>query len=165
MPARKPSKAKRRTSAAHPVKKPVGRAEHAAVERLRKICLALPGATEKIAWGEPTWRAGKIFAQMDTHHHGADHLAVWLPARPGVQEALVAEDPARFFRPPYVGQNGWVGVRIDGRPDWPIVEGLVRDAYRTVAPPRLAAQLDAAPGRTKRGWRAAWLDHADDPGS
>jgi hypothetical protein len=41
----------------------------------------------------------------------------------------------------------------------------VRDAYRTVAPPRLAAQLDAAPGRTKRGWRAAWLDHADDPGS
>ena len=78
--------------------KPIGRAERAAVERLRKICLALPGATEKKAWGEPTWRAGKIFAQMDTHHHGADHLAVWLPARPGVQEALVAEDPERFFR-------------------------------------------------------------------
>jgi len=142
--------------------RPVGRAEIAAVERLRKICLALPGAIEKIAWGEPTWRAGKIFAQMDTHHHGADHLAVWLPARPGVQEALVAEDPKRFFRPPYVGQNGWVGVRIDKRPDWRVVEGLVRDAYRTVAPPRLAAQLDASRGRTKRGWRAAWLDRAED---
>jgi hypothetical protein len=159
MPAR--TRPDRRTSAGHPVKKPVGRTERAAVERLRKICLALPGATEKLAWGEPTWRAGKIFAQMDTHHHGADRLAVWLPMRPGVQQALVAEDPERFFRPPYVGQNGWVGVRIDRRPDWRIVEGLVRDAYRAVAP----AQLDAAPGRTKRGWRAAWLDHADDAGS
>ena len=160
MPARRRPKPDRRTSAGHPLKKPAGRAERAAVERLRKICLALPGATEKIAWGEPTWRAGRIFAQMDTHHHGADRLAVWLPARPGVQEALVAEDAERFFRPPYVGQNGWVGVRIDGRPDWRIVEGLVKDAYRAVAP-ALAAQLDAAPGRTKRGWRAAWLDHAD----
>ena len=51
---------------------------------------------DRIAWGESTWRAGKIFAQMDTHHHGADHLAVWLPARPGVQEALVDEDPTQF---------------------------------------------------------------------
>lgn len=147
--------------------RPIGRAERAAVERLRKMCLALPGATEKIAWGEPTWRAGRIFAQMDTHHHGADHVAVWLPARPGVQEALVAEDPGRFFRPPYVGQNGWVGVRIDRRPDWGIVAGLVRDAYRVVAPPRLVAQLDASPRTTPRGWRAAWLDRAEDlePGS
>jgi hypothetical protein len=49
--------------------------------RLRAICLALPEATEKIAWGEPTWRVrGKLFAQLDDHHHGADHLAVWLPA-------------------------------------------------------------------------------------
>ena len=146
----------------HPVKKPIGRTERAAIERLRKICLALPGATEKMAWGEPTWRAGKIFAQMDTHHHGADHLAVWLPARPGVQEALVAEVPERFFRPPYVGSSGWIGVRIDGRPDWRIIAGLVRDAYRKVAPAKLVARLDASPGSTKRGWRAPWLDHAED---
>ena len=167
MPTRRRPKAKRKATSGHPVMKPIGRAEQAAVERLRNICLALPGATEKIAWGEPTWRAGKIFAQMDTHHHGADHLAVWLPARPGVQEALVAEDPKRFFRPPYVGQNGWIGVRIDGRPDWRIVAGLVTNAYRLVAPPRLVTQLDASPGKAKRGWRAAWLDHAEDlePGS
>ena len=162
MPTRKPRRAKprRATPSGHPVKKPIGRTERAAVERLRKLCLALPGATEKMAWGEPTWRAGKIFAQMDTHHHGADHLAVWLPARPGVQEALVAEDPERFFRPPYVGPSGWIGVRIDRRPDWRIVAGLVKDAYRTVAPAKLVAQLDATAGRTKRGWRADWLEQA-----
>lgn len=143
--------------------KPVGRAEAAAVARLRAICLALPGAIEKIAWGEPTWRAGKIFAQMDTHHHGADHIAVWLPARPGVQEALVEENPARFFRPPYVGPKGWVGVRLDRKPDWRTITALVADAYREVASPRLLAELDATRGKTSRGWRAGWLDVAADP--
>src|SRR5262245_17544517 len=165
MPARKrrPVTRKRKadTPSTHPRKLPVGPAERAAVERLRTICLALPGATEKIAWGESTWRAPKIFAQMDTHHHGADHLAVWLPARAGVQEGLVEEDPERFFRPPYVGHLGWVGVRIDGRPDWGVVAGLVADAYRLVASPRLVAELDARPGKPVRGWQAGWVGRGD----
>jgi len=116
------------------------------IERLRKICLALPDTTEKIAWGEPTWRVkGKLFAQLDDHHHGADHLAVWLPAPLGGQESLIFLDPDRFFRPPYVGPRGWVGVRIDGRPDWVLVAALVKQAYREVAPPRLRAAVAAAP--------------------
>ncbi len=113
----------------HPLKRTRSAAEERAVERLRKICLALPGVTEKISWGELTWKVGTIFAQMDTHHHGAEHVAVWLAVPPGLQEALITEDPERFFRPPYVGAKGWVGVRIDGRPDWNIVAGVVRDAH------------------------------------
>jgi hypothetical protein len=118
----------------HPRMRPKTKAEAAAIARLRRICMALPGVTEKIAWGECTWRAGKIFAQTDTHHHGADHVAVWLPAR----RALVDEDPDRFFRPPYVGPKGWIGVRIDRQPDWRVIEGLVAEAYRVVAPTRRA---------------------------
>ena len=114
------------------------------MDRLRALCLALPEATEKTAWGEPTWRIrGKLFAQLDDHHHGADHLAVWLPAALGVQELLVRSDPERFFVPPYVGHRGWVGVRIDGRPDWRLVTTLVRDAYRQVAPKRVLDRLPA----------------------
>jgi hypothetical protein len=124
------------------------------IERLRAICLALPEATEKIAWGEPTWRVrGKLFAQLDDHHHGADHLAVWLPAPLGEQEAMIFADPARFFRPPYVGPRGWVGVRIDRRPNWTQVATLVEQAYRQVAPPRLCALQAAArlgPRRPRR---------------
>ena len=112
--------------------------------RLRKICLALPETTEKVAWGEPTWRVGgKLFAQMDTHHHGADHVAVWLPMPLGAQEALVEANPEQFFVPPYVGHRGWVGVRIDRRPDWGVVAGLVEEAYRQIAPPRIAARIAA----------------------
>jgi hypothetical protein len=123
------------------------------IERLRAICLALPETTEKIAWSEPTWRVkGKLFAQLDNHHHGADHLAVWLPAPLGEQESMIFLDPERFFRPPYVGQRGWVGVRIDRRPDWVLVATLVKQAYREVAPPRLRDTVAAAPRRDlKRG--------------
>jgi len=116
--------------------------------RLRAICLALPETSEKIAWGEPTWRVkGKLFAQLDNHHHGADHLAVWLPAPLGEQESLVFLDPQRFFRPPYVGSRGWVGVRIDGRPDWKLVASLVQQAYREVAPSRLREAVKMTPPR------------------
>jgi hypothetical protein len=125
------------------------------VERLRAICLALPEATEKIAWGEPTWRVrGKLFAQLDDHHHGADHLAVWLPAPLGEQEAMIFADPARFFRPPYVGPRSWVGVRIDRRPNWTQVATLVEQAYRQVAPPRLCALQAAARLGARRPRRA-----------
>ena len=104
------------------------------LDRLRAICLALPDAAEKLAWGEPTWRVkGKLFAQLDDHHHGAEHLAVWLAAPLGEQEAMIFVDPERFFRPPYVGPRGWVGVRIDGKPDWTLVAKLVEQAHREVA--------------------------------
>ena len=107
------------------------------IERLRAICLALPGTTEKVSHGEPTWHAGgRMFAQLDDHHHGADRLAVWLAAGLGDQETLVAQDPVRFFVPPYVGHRGWIGVRIDGRPDWRRVTTLVRDAHAEVTRPR-----------------------------
>jgi predicted DNA-binding protein (MmcQ/YjbR family) len=136
------------SSKRRPIKRPKTKAEAAAIERLRAICMALPEATEKIAWGEPTWRVkGKLFAQLDNHHHGADHLAVWLPAPLGEQESMIFLDPVRFFRPPYVGPRGWVGVRIDGRPDWALVATLVKQAYREVAPPRLRAAGAAAPPR------------------
>ena len=113
------------------------RSNRGPVERLRTICLALPDTTEKIAWGEPTWRVrGKLFAQLDDHHHGAEHLAVWLPAPLGEQEAMIFTDPERFFRPPYVGPRGWVGVRIDRRPNWTVVARLVKQAYGLVAAPK-----------------------------
>ena len=115
--------------------------------RLRAICLALPEAHERISHGEPTWFAGKgkVFAMLDDHHHGAAHLSVWLPAGLGAQEALIESDSKRYFRPPYVGRSGWVGLVLDMRPDWAVVAWLVEEAYRLVAHPRLAEQL---PSRT-----------------
>ena len=107
------------------------------LERLRRICLALPETSEKVSHGEPTfWVGGRMFATFDNHHHGAPHLGVWLAMPLGAQEALVYQDPKRFFVPPYVGVRGWVGVRLDGRPSWKTVEKVVREAYKFIHPPR-----------------------------
>lgn len=109
------------------------------VGRLRRICMALPEANERLSHGEPTWFAGKgkVFAMLDDHHHGAAHLSVWLPQPFGAQEALIGSDPERFFRPPYVGVSGWVGVVLDMDPDWREVARLVREAYLRVATAKL----------------------------
>ena len=135
-----------RRSTGHPVQRTRDAARERIVERLRKLCLALPDANERLSHGEPTWFAGsgKVFAMLDDHHHGSPHLAVCLPAAPDVQQALVAGDPERFFRPAYVGHRGWVGVVLDGKPDWDAVAALVEEAYRLAASARLVAKLDAA---------------------
>jgi hypothetical protein len=112
------------------------------IARLRQICLALPQVEERISHGEVSFFAGRQFVTVEDHHHGADRLAFWCSAPAGVQEQLMAEDPAQFFRPPYVGHRGWVGVRIDLDPDWDEITGIVRDAYRQVAPKHLIAQLE-----------------------
>lgn len=77
--------------------------------------------------------------------HGESGPSLWCKAPPGAQEVLVGGDPDRFFVPPYVGHNGWVGVRLD-RPgiDWEMVADLVTDSYRMTAPKRLLALLDGA---------------------
>lgn len=113
------------------------------LERLRKICLALPQATEKEAWGMPTFRVrDKIFVMFEFNHHDSGRIALWCKALPGVQQALTGSDPERFFAPPYVGPKGWVGVRLDVEVDWDEVAGLVEQGYRMTAPKRLASLLD-----------------------
>jgi hypothetical protein len=108
------------------------------LEALRRLCLELPEATERLSHGEPTWFVGgrRSFVTFADHHHD-NRLAFWCAAPPGAQEALVAADPERFFVPPYVGHRGWLGVRLDVPTDWEEIAELVADAYRMVAPKRL----------------------------
>lgn len=110
------------------------------IDRLRAICLALPEAAEKETWGDPTFRIrDKIFAM---EKRGDGRISVWLKAPPGIQTILVEADPDRFFVPPYVGPKGWIGIRLDSRPDWANVAALVRRSYRLIAPKSLAARVD-----------------------
>jgi hypothetical protein len=110
---------------------------------LRKLCLALPEVTERPSHGEPTWfvRGKKSFVMCANHHHD-DRLAFWCAAPPGAQEAMVAGEPGRFFRPPYVGSRGWLGVWLDVPVDWDEIAEIVGEAYRMIAPKKLIAQLD-----------------------
>ena len=107
-----------------------------AVERLRAICLALPEAAERETWGVPTFRVrDKIFAMSNGGDPATPSFNCKAPA--GVQQALIAGDPARFYKPAYVGSKGWIGVRLDGAVDWDEVAGFVADSYRMTAPKKL----------------------------
>jgi hypothetical protein len=112
---------------------------------VRAICLALPEVTERPSHGAPTWfvRGQKAFVTLWARgHHANDFPHLWCAGLPGTQDELVTSGPDRFFRPPYVGGRGWIGVRLDGDVDWAEIAELCQDAYRVIAPARLAALLD-----------------------
>jgi hypothetical protein len=111
------------------------------LERLRGICLGLPETSERPSHGAPSFfvRDKKCFVMLLDDHHGDGRFAIWCAAPPGNQELLVQADPDRFFRPPYVGHRGWLGVMLHGKVDWDEVAGIVEDAFATVAPRKLLA--------------------------
>lgn len=112
------------------------------LERLRRLCVALPETTERLSHESPTWfvRGKKTFATYEGHRHD-DRLAFWCAAPFGAQDVLCGAEPERFFVPPYVGHRGWLGVWLHVPVDWEEISGLIIDAYRVVAPKRLVALI------------------------
>jgi hypothetical protein len=107
------------------------------LERVRRICQALPQTEERQSHGEPTFFVSKkVYAMFANNHHGDGRIAVWLPAPAGMQAVLIESAPQTYFRPPYVGVRGWVGLNLDTVSDEDL-ELHVRDAWRLVAPKRL----------------------------
>jgi hypothetical protein len=139
------------------------RVEHGQVlRRIRQICLDLPETNERLSHGAPTFfvRDKRPFVMVLTDHHGDGRFAIWCAAGDGVQEMLVEADSTRFFRPPYVGHRGWLGVRLDRGIFWDELAGIIEDAFAEVAPPKLVESaravepavqaVDAARPRTRR---------------
>lgn len=115
-----------------------------ALTRVRAICLALPEVEERLSHGSPSFfiRGKKTLCMFVDDHHGDGIVGIWCPAFPGVQEEMVESEPDRFFRPPYVGPSGWLGVRLDRDVDWDEVRGIVTESYRKVGPRTLVRLLD-----------------------
>ena len=102
------------------------------LNRVRQICNAIPGTIEKLSHGEPTFFTPKrVFVMFSNNHHKDGHVAVWIPAAPGIQEALIEEDPKTYYRPPYVGVSGWVGVELANVDDDQL-GALIREAFQFV---------------------------------
>jgi hypothetical protein len=114
------------------------------VQRVRRICMALPETSEKLSHGEPTFFVGKkVFAMFANNHHGDGHIAVWLPVPDGMQSVLMEAAPQTFFRPPYVGVRGWVGIELSQISDEDLASHL-REAWRLIAPKKVLAVYQAS---------------------
>jgi hypothetical protein len=107
------------------------------LQRVRRFCTALPDTSEKLSHGEPTFFVhGKVFVMFANNHHGDGHIAVYLPVPPGIQAALIVQAPATFFKPPYVGVRGWVGIELDHISDDDLLT-YVHLAWELIAPKQL----------------------------
>jgi uncharacterized protein YdhG (YjbR/CyaY superfamily) len=113
-----------------------GRASH--LERVRRICAALPSVSEKLSHGTPTFFVEKgkgVFAMFADNHHEDGRLALWVPVKDGLQPLLIEDAPATYFKPPYVGSSGWVGITLDQIRDEALQIHL-REAWTLIARPR-----------------------------
>jgi predicted DNA-binding protein (MmcQ/YjbR family) len=114
------------------------------LDRVRKLCLALPETFEIETWEHPTFRVGsgrgKIFCIA-----ADDGSSIRVKADPLEREALLAQgDP--FYMPAYVGSKGWVGIQLDHpRTDWDEVAELIATGYCLIAPKRLAREVTRPP--------------------
>lgn len=117
--------------------------EQAILKKLRKACLRLPGATETVTFGHPTFQVQKkTFAVLEEYK---GELGICVKVGTLLQDVFL-KDP-RFFRTPYIGKQGWVTLRVHAAPlHWEEVAALVEGSYRDVAP----AKKDEATSRRKK---------------
>lgn len=113
------------------------------LERVRRICLAMPETWEKLSHGEPTFFVGKkVFAMFSNNHHNDGHIAVLCPAPLGMQAILIEAEPKKFYKPPYVGVRGWIGIDLDQIRDKELNSHLAR-AWEMIAPKKLQTEVGA----------------------
>ena len=117
------------------------------LERVRRICATLPETTEKLSHGEPTFFVRKkVFAMFSDNHHHDGHVAVIVPAPPGIQQMLIESSPVKFYKPPYVGVRGWIGIELGQISDEELASHI-RQAWRLIAPKKLQALVEASTGK------------------
>jgi len=120
------------------------------IEQVRRVCAALPETTEKLSHGEPTFFVRKkVYAMFSNNHHNDGHIAVTIPAALGVQEALIEASSRKFYRPPYVGVRGWVGIELAHVSDEELTLHL-REAWRLIAPEKLRTLVEASPDEAEQ---------------
>ena len=104
------------------------------IQRVRRIALALPESTEKLSHGEPTFFVRKkVFVMFSNNHHNDGRIAIWIPVPIGRQPIMIAEAPEIYFKPPYVGVKGWIGVQLSLINN-EILTTLIRQAWKLTAP-------------------------------
>ncbi|MGI9517973.1 MAG: MmcQ/YjbR family DNA-binding protein [Pirellulaceae bacterium] len=106
--------------------------------RIRKICLALPDATESEKWGQPHFCvAGKIFAGC-----GDEKGTFALGCKLEMDRAARMVKLPGIWKAPYVGHKGWVSVDPTAFDDWAAIEEMIGCSYRLIAPRKSLEKLD-----------------------
>lgn len=107
----------------------------AQLKRVRRLCATLPNVCEKLSHGMPSFFVEQdkgVFASFVDNHHEDGRLAMWLPVSEGLQALMIEDAPATYFKPPYVGSSGWIGIHLDQIRD-DALQTHLREAWQLVA--------------------------------
>ena len=116
------------------------------LNRVRDICFKFPETTERLSHGSPTFFAGKrVFVMFSDNHHNDGRIAVWLSAAPGFQEMLIESSPQTYFKPPYVGVRGWIGINLEKVSDADL-QFHILNSWQMVAPKKLLSKYGEMSG-------------------
>ena len=104
------------------------RGRMATEDDVRRLCLAMPGVTERLSWGQPAWFARTLMAR------------IWedgvLTVKTDERDALAGTDPDTFFWTPHHERSPkLVLVRLD-RVDTDELDELLQDSYRIAGAPK-----------------------------
>ncbi|HEX4179681.1 MAG TPA: MmcQ/YjbR family DNA-binding protein [Caulobacteraceae bacterium] len=116
-------------------------------ERLRALCLALPGAEEKVSHGAPVFHAaGRMFAYFRHDHHGDGRTVVCVKTTGRDEQDLLLEaDPDLYSWPAYLGPSGWIAMDLEpADTDWTHVAARVRASYDLAKPARKRGRRGAS---------------------
>jgi predicted DNA-binding protein (MmcQ/YjbR family) len=128
--AAKPAKSAKSAKLAKPAKSAPS-SDDVTFEKIRALCLALPGTKLTMTWGSPHFRVGeKIFCGFGVEPDGRPVMGVKL----GLEHARKLVKEARFWPAPYVGKHGWVSMDVAKRKSWDEVAALIRESYELIAP-------------------------------
>lgn len=110
------------------------------LRRVRRICANLPDSVEKTSHGESAFFSSKkVCVMFANNHHNDGHIAIWIPASPGLQAELIHTSPEKLFIPPYVGVRGWIGIELGSVGDEELAF-QIREAWKLIAPKKLQVQ-------------------------
>lgn len=124
----------------------------AQLKRLRRLCTSLPTVAEKISHGTPTFFVEQdkgVFAMFSDHHHEDGRLALWVPVADGLQAVMIEEAPDIYFKPPYVGASGWIGINLAQIGD-DALQAHLNEAWRLIARKMPKADARSAARRARR---------------
>ncbi len=100
------------------------------MDRVARMCLALPDTTVRPAHGAPAYQIrAKTFATVMADHHGSGRTELWIKGAPGAQREWVDSGGGKYYVPSYVGPTGWIGAWLDIDVDWPAIGELLVEGY------------------------------------
>jgi predicted DNA-binding protein (MmcQ/YjbR family) len=109
---------------------------------LRAYALTFPGAVEEFPWGDRVMKVNKkVFVFMGTRDGGGFGLSTKLPRSAAIALTLPFASPTRYG----LGKSGWVSALFEpsDKPPLDLLQAWIEESYRSIAPQKLVATLDA----------------------